>query len=112
MFALLRCWRSASRLCRRSPDFVSGSQLFEYLQGEINGNGDFNAGVGSGYVIGVVDTLNRITFCVPLGGSGATIGQINHVVYNYMQQHPQQWNKPAGVVVADALRNSWPCNNR
>ncbi len=86
-----------------SADFITGNSLNNYIK---DTESDFNKGLFSGYVIGVVDTGDGILFCVP---SGASAGQLSAVVKKYLQQNPEQWNKGASEQVINSLAKAYPC---
>lgn len=59
-----------------------------------------------GYVIGVFDA-QETRLC---RSKGVTQGQILSIVNNYINAHPEQWTRPAAVVVFQALKQAFPCN--
>lgn len=77
---------------------TSGNQLKGYLDDLDNNesSASFNAGVYSGYVIGVHDTFNGVLYCA---SSEATNGQIRAAVTKYIKANPEAWDKPAHVIV-------------
>ena len=87
-------------------EFYSGSKLFGFLEKDIRGQADYESGIGTGYVIGVFDSLSGILVCAP---GGVTVRQVKQVVYNYMQKHPELWEKSADRSVIGAFAELWPC---
>lgn len=56
------------------------------------------------YIIGVYDAT-RSQYAVPYG---ATRGQIMAVVTKYLNEHPEEWTKPAAELIQEALRKAFP----
>ncbi len=65
--------------------------------------------IALGYVIGVVDALDNVIFCVP---SGATAGQAHDMVQNYLESNPAIRHLPAHNIISHALKTVWPCAAR
>ena len=62
--------------------------------------------VGAGYVIGVYDALDGLSFCSP---GGVNQGQIRDIVFNYLRDNPQIRQKDAYILVIQALNKAFPC---
>lgn len=90
-------------------EFYSGSKLYGFLERDMRGASDFEAGVSTGYVLGVYDSLAGILVCSP---EGVTVRQVKQIVFNYMQQHPESWDKSADFSVIAAVREVWPCKKK
>ena len=60
-----------------------------------------------GYVQGSVDALSSSGRICLTGNP--TIGQIIEVVTDYMDTHPDEWEKSGAVVVQDALARRYVC---
>ena len=58
-----------------------------------------------GYVVGVHDTISN-NLC---WSGNITVRQVTTVVAKYLNEHPEEWSRPAHQLVARALRNSFPC---
>ena len=59
------------------------------------------------FVAGVHDTLDNLDiFCTP---ANSTLGQVAAVVEKYLVAHPERWANAASTLVADALREAFPC---
>ena len=43
------------------------------------------------------------------GGTNLTYGAWVQAFRNWAKKHPEQWNDPASLGVASALRELWPC---
>ena len=87
-------------------EFYSGSKLYGFLEKDQRGVADLEVGVGTGYVIGVYDSAAGILVCSP---DGVSVRQVTQIVFNYMQKHPEAWEKSADISVVSALRELWPC---
>lgn len=90
-----------------SAEYFSGNKLKTYLDAYEAKNADFNAGVYAGYVIGVQDSLGDILFCTPQ--DVVTQGQIAAIIGKFLRANPELWNKPADILVAQALNQAFPC---
>jgi hypothetical protein len=56
-------------------------------------------------VLGVYDTLDS-----SLCSSGTvTVRQVSTVVSKYLNDQPQEWSRPAHLLVTRALRAAFPC---
>jgi hypothetical protein len=67
-------------------------------------------GYGMGYCFGVINTAAEILqvrgeIHLPVGD--VTFEQVKKIVTNYLDAHPEEWEKPATVVVAKALKQAW-----
>ena len=79
-----------------APDFDFGRE----------GGVAFGSPAFIGYVAGVRETLDGISFCIP---PQATNGQVNFVVSRYLHEHPDELAKPANELVVRALGPTFPC---
>ena len=86
-----------------SAQFNSGNKLLADMN---DTSSSVNRMHALGYVVGVVDSLNRIMFCIP---SNATAGQLHDMVHNYLTAVPAIRHKPADVIISDALGIAFPC---
>ena len=87
-------------------EFYSGTTLFQYLEADLKGGAGYKEGIGTGYVVGVFDSVSGILVCSP---DGVTIRQVKQVVFNYMEKRPESWNQSADQSVIAALKQTWPC---
>jgi hypothetical protein len=67
----------------------------------------YEVGVFRGYVAGVADALSS-SVCSP---NNTTLGQVLAIVAKYFNEHPEQWSKPANVLIATALAQAFPCDS-
>lgn len=63
------------------------------------------------YVAGVYDAysalgMDGILICTP---SNMELGQIGAVVSNHLKKVPEQWHRPAALLVSEALEKAFPC---
>jgi Ssp1 endopeptidase immunity protein Rap1a len=78
--------------------------------------GTFGQGFCSGYISGVVDTLEHYqvskgaekSVCLP---KEVSIGQVKEIVMRYLTQHADQRQYTAASIVWDAVRSAYPCKN-
>lgn len=68
-------------------------------------------GYGMGYCFGVINTTAELLqihgdIRLPDGGE-ISFEQIKKIVTNYLDAHPEEWQKPASVVVTKALKQAW-----
>ena len=62
-----------------------------------------------GYINGVADTLNGTVVCAP---NEVTDGQLVAVVSKYVDEHPEQWQVQANLLVGRALHQAFPCPSK
>jgi len=87
--------------------FTNGNELYQWLQESENPSGSsFKTGLYSGYIAGVVDTVDGIQFCTT---SGVTRGQNSAVVAKYLKNNPEKWSQSADTLVIDAMKQTFPC---
>jgi hypothetical protein len=67
------------------------------------------AGNFMGYVAGVADVYDEISICPP---ENSTVRQLSTVVAQFLNANPTRWAEPADVLVADALKKSFPCKKK
>ena len=92
-----------------NAEFYTGSKLFSMLEKDVRGGVDYESGLASGYVVGVIDTALGTYICFPAGDNNITIRQVKQIVYNYMQKHPELWSSSADVSIVAAMREIFPC---
>lgn len=66
-------------------------------------------GYAQGYCFGVLTTAAEI---LDADGQihfpdGASFNQIQKIVINYLNEHPEEWEKPASFLVRKALKKAW-----
>lgn len=86
-----------------SADYFTGNDLNQHL---LNSGSTLGIAMFRGYVAGVQDTFNGVSFCVP---SDVPLSQAAAVVRKYLSDNPKSWNKPADVLVFEALKQAYPC---
>ena len=67
-------------------------------------------GYGVGYCFGVINTASELLQVrgeIHLPDGQVTFEQIKKIVTNYLDAHPDEWQKPASVVVTKALKQAW-----
>ena len=67
-------------------------------------------GYGMGYCFGVINATAEILQVhgdIPLPSGDITFEQIKKIVTNYLDAHPEEWQKAASVVVTKALKQAW-----
>jgi hypothetical protein len=67
-------------------------------------------GYGLGYCFGVINTAAEILQVrgeIHLPEGNVTFEQLKKIVTNYLEAHPEEWQKPASVVVTKALKQAW-----
>ncbi len=67
------------------------------------------AGNFMGYVAGIADVHDEISICPP---DNSTVRQLSTVVAQFLNANPVRWVEPADVLVADALKKSFPCKKK
>ena len=67
------------------------------------------AGNFMGYVAGVADVYDEISICPP---ENATVRQLSTTVAQFLNANQARWAEPADVLVADALKKSFPCQKK
>jgi hypothetical protein len=69
-----------------------------------------DVGYGMGYCFGVINTAAEILEVrgeIHLPDGDITFEQVKKIVTNYLDAHPEEWQKPASVVVTKALKQAW-----
>jgi hypothetical protein len=64
-----------------------------------------DAGMYTGYVLAVHDAIDS-SLC---SSGSVTVGQVTAVVAKYLNEHPEEWSRPAHQLVTRALRQAFPC---
>ena len=101
----------ASSNARGSGGYYSGRDLVEGMKEQEKPAADrsrdcVKAAEFAGFVEGVHDALDRYTFCSPPNGP---LGDVLAVVRKYVKANPEEWDRPAGVLVERALKQAFPC---
>ncbi len=89
--------------------FFTSSDLYRWLEDDFNGIETYEGGMGKGYLMGVLDMLSGTippTVCYP---SGISALKLKMVVFDYMQNNPEQMKKLPDKLIYQALTKEWPC---
>jgi hypothetical protein len=116
-----RHWMSGLLLCGAmalnsgaQAQFFDGEELLRVCSADEN-SAVFSPGVCNGYIMGVIDTAEGLvsagdrktsTFCVPLDES---MPKLVDLVIVYLRANPARHDDWAGLLVVDALAESYPC---
>lgn len=95
-------WESGSDLIKNMNEYkkYENGQEFEYV----------SAGLFSGYISGVRDTLIDAGYiCTPSGADG---NQIFHIVIKWIENNPEKWNGSAISLIATPLLDAFPCKKK
>jgi hypothetical protein len=62
---------------------------------------------GQGYCIGILEALDYEGIqCRP---HEVTLGQVVHVVLQYLDRHPARWHEDFRALAIEAEKTAWPC---
>lgn len=94
--------------------YIDGNKLHELLavaaraeQGKSKGVEDvYRAGLAIGYITGIVDTYNGLLLCRT---PNITPGEVIAIIKQRLDDHPEDWNRPADWIVVKALSTTFPC---
>ncbi|MGK4476346.1 Rap1a/Tai family immunity protein [Aeromonas molluscorum] len=87
--------------------YLDGNMLYERCATkEEEQNYYVNVSDCRGYITGVADILDGISFCIP---HQVTRGQNADIVTKYLNEHPEDRHKDAGPLTAYALALAFPC---
>lgn len=67
-------------------------------------------GYGMGYCFGVINTAAEILQVrgeIHLPDGDITFEQVKKIVTNYLDAHPDEWQKPASILATKALKQAW-----
>lgn len=94
--------------CLAHAEFWTGNDLLKYMTGT-----PMDQVQAYGYVIGVFDTAAGVDHCGQTAGR-LTVGQVNDVAKQYVEQNPALRHYAADLVVRMAFARTWPCpkNNK
>ena len=85
-------------------EFVTGNQLLSRMKS----TSTIERAVAIGYVMGVADANQDITYCPP---DNVTAGQAHDMVKQALEQIPSIRNQSADVIIQAVLGTEWPCKN-
>lgn len=92
----------------------SGNDLADAARDVVRDNGEqqvdiiINQVAFASYVAGTFDSMS-MSFCAP---ESVTIGQLSVIAANHLLANPQDWHRPAYLIVFEALSESFPCSDR
>ena len=97
-----------------SSFFIDGNNLYEdgieYNKIEQGGNGSYYSNAFfTGYINAISDAYSGIFFCPP---KKIQSRQVTDIVFRYLQNHPENRNKPANEIALKALKKVWPCKSK
>jgi len=93
---------------------VSGNKLVDFW-GEAKKDGEgkkceaVKAGVYWGYILGIAEAFNLTVFELP---DPTETKQLSAVVGKWLENHPEEWNKPAIELVIKALQTAFPLKKK
>lgn len=76
------------------------------LSGKQGGNDSDLAWVNAGFISGIVSANNGVAFCTK---SKVSLLQSSAVVRKYLDDNPGKWKERAGVIINNAMAESFPC---
>jgi len=92
---------SATAQCQQAA-FETGNSLRQKLYAKSN----IANGIAYGYILGVHDSWSGIMICTQIG---ADPSQMILIVRKFLSDHPEKLHYSAMSLVADALREAFPC---
>jgi Rap1a immunity proteins len=75
---------------------LSSGQCAGYIAGVIEGT----------RITSILDKAGKYPYCIPVT---STQLQDISVVEKYMNDHPEQWDMPAGLLITEAFKAAYPC---
>jgi hypothetical protein len=116
-----RHWMSGLLLCGAmvlnggaQAQFFDGDELLRVCSAKEN-SAVFSPGVCSGYIMGVIDGLECQGGEPEPGKQGfsvqedVSISELVDTVLTYLKAHPTRHDDWAGILIRDALRETYPC---
>jgi hypothetical protein len=85
-----------------SAEFVNGNSLLK----DIQSTDDLRKSFAMGYIAGVADSHQSVTYCPP---GGVNLGQIRDMTEQYLIINASTRNLSADVLIGDMLNRRWPC---
>ena len=90
-------------------DLVKDMREWEKYERKDSSVSNLVAGNFMGYVAGVADVYDEISVCPP---ENSTVRQLSAIVARFLNANQARWVEPADVLVADALKTSFPCKKK
>ena len=81
---------------------ISGEDLIK----SCDSNEQFAGGFCFGFIAGIADGLDNISFCIPLD---VTLSQERATIQKYLREHPEQAKRQASQLVVDTFKRAYPC---
>lgn len=88
--------------CAAQAQYRTGNELLADMRDQST----YKTGFSLGYVMGVADAGNGVTFCLP---SNVTAGQVSDMVRNTLIDTPAVRHIHAASIVDYVLSKAWPC---
>lgn len=89
--------------------FFTSSQLYQWLENDLNGIETYEGGMAKGYLMGALDMLSGNIPKVVCYPSGISALKVKWVVYNYLRNNQNAINLPVDKMVFQAFTQEWPC---
>jgi hypothetical protein len=83
-------------------EFMDGNSLLN----DMSSSSFSQRGIGLGYVMGIADTMQGYTHCIP---GNVSSGQIKDMVKNYLTNTPAERHLMAPEIVLKITSTVWPC---
>lgn len=88
-------------------DLLSGYNSYKKVKaGNASGTDAYQAGLFDGYVAGIYDSTVGMVLCVK---GGVSSGQIQEVVGQFLESHPESRQRSAVMLATQALMKTFPC---
>jgi hypothetical protein len=88
-----------------SAEFMTGNALLSNIQS----TDSTRKGFAMGYIAGVADANQSITYCPP---ESITLGQLRDMTEQYLISNASIRNLSADVLIGDMLNLRWPCKQQ
>lgn len=84
-------------------EFWDGNALLQRIDGN-----SYEQAYATGFIIGVADAFNELTFCPP-PNARVTVGQVHQIVTKYLRANPEKLHFTAQFLVSRSLSTAFPC---
>ena len=88
-----------------NAEFITGNQVLS----DIQSNDPIRRGFVMGYIAGVADANNSITWCPP---QGINLGQLRDMTEQYLIVNASIRNLSGDILIGDMLSLRWPCRQQ
>ena len=90
--------------------FTDGNEPYQLpLEDENQNDSRLAVSLFKGYVAEVVDLMNGLLFCAT---PGVTRGKFIAAAAKHIKSNPEKWNKSAESIVAEAMKEAFPCKKQ